>query len=262
MQLVWMALALASMPILLDLADHMLERSWTWYALVFPPLAWLAIREAQSGAPRAPAAWMFVLLGLVAQGWALASGQPRHGRLGVVLAVIGVLELQGRPSPRAWPLLVLCVPIPRALLVKAAEPVSSWIAHGVAQLDRWRGIPSIVRGAQIELPSGVLSIEPSDPGWQLGLLAFGLAWFGTQRARCSPMRSLGLSTVAGAVAVLLHMGATTVLLAMIDPLRAASARTARDVMAVALALFVAWLCFGRSGLGSRSPRPETLELSP
>jgi hypothetical protein len=108
----------------------------------------------------------------------------------------------------------------------------------------------------------MLVIEPSDPGWQVGLLVFGLFWFGARRRWRSVGLSLSLAALAGTAAVLVHGLATTVLLALVDPLRAPSLRTLRDVLAIAFALVAAWLFFGRPGPGSHRARPEPVELDP
>lgn len=228
----WIALLFAALPVLADLGRHLLSSSWAWYALVFPALAAITIRRTPPGPSRPGWALVVVAAGLAIQGWGIASGELRTGRIGVLLAVVGLLLLQGRASVRPLLLLALCIPVPRLVLLRLAEPPTHWIAQATAWSLQRQGTPALAHGSLVERGAGVVSFNEFDIGIQTAILAGGLAW-GAGLMRGWPTRRLcAASVLAGACGIALHVLLTALLLARADAVQVEEARRLRDVLAL------------------------------
>jgi len=235
----WIALAVATSPVLLDLADHVAAHSWAWYVVVFPPLFALSITRVEVTRPRPVLAIACLFVGLAVELVAIASGQLRSGRIAVLLCVLGMLWLEGRMRWRPTVLLVLCIPIPSFVLERLGESLLFLVAQPLAGTIRWTGSPALARAGHIDLPGESLLLVGSDLGWQTGLLAFGITWFVGLAAGRGSWPTLRAASVLGLLAQIVHIVATIGLLSMWVSAGWTTlelARSVRDVAAYSLTL--------------------------
>ncbi len=152
--LLWLVLAAALSPTLLDWGRHLVAEPEARYAALFVPLllhlAWL---RPSSEPRRALALWVVILAVLFAF-LAVGGGVTRLGRLAVPFAVLGMAAWLGRPGPAVAVLAFFAIPVPHALVDRVGKLLEF-------------------------LPQTSLVLEPADAG--LGLVAL-LAGFGYHAA--------------------------------------------------------------------------------
>lgn len=249
---VWVALAVATSPVLLDLVRHVAAHSWAWYVVVFPPLFALSIRRMEETRPRPALAIACIFVGLAIELVAIASGQLRIGRIAVLLCVLGTLWLDGRMRWRPTVILALCIPIPSFVLDRLGDNLLFIVTHPLAGMVRWTGSPALARAGHIELPGESLRLVGSDLGWQTGLLAFGLTWFAGLMADRPPWQTLRAACLVGLLAQVIHILATIGLLSMWASagwVTLETARVLRDLAAYSLTVGAVACMSGRHRKG-------------
>ena len=182
----WTGLAFAFAPTLADSFHHLVLQPWTRATLIFPVLALVAAR-AERPCTASRSGWVLILLGISIQLLAIGGGLVRVGRIGFVLAAIGLCRGAGWCSLPAALLLGFLLPLPHAVL----ELGSPWLEGGLAQVAAFfaAGLGfEVVPGRDVLTSAGAtLRLADHDGGLGLAVLFAGLAWFDWQR---SPRRSL------------------------------------------------------------------------
>ncbi len=254
----WLALLIASMPVIVDTLDHVRAHSWAWYAFAFPVCAVLAIREPEDRPHRPILAAGLIAFGLVLEVVAAAAGMLRFGRPGVLLAAAGILAADGRLDLRRFGILMLSIPVPHVVLERMSEPLLSLNTEALVLTLRVLGIPALGTALGVERPSGLVVFESSDAGWTSAILALGLAWFFCPRrghARASTVLGLGAAALVG---LAVHQFCTAVLFALVEPASVADVRVGRDVLCyVAIAIGSIGYWVPRTRIAGRSGVEET-----
>lgn len=180
--MLWIAVAAALSPSLVDLGAHVATNPWVRGTAVFPLLfAWCAFTDP---APSRPArdGLLLLLLGVAAVFISVGGGMPRVGRPGITLAVIGVARMTGRPSLPVALLAIWLVPFPTQFVEALAPGLEGLVARVAAALGNVAGIPAEADARRVTAlwfvtPSGPLHLFPGDGGLALAWTFAGLGWF-------------------------------------------------------------------------------------
>lgn len=190
--LLWVALAVALSPALLDWVLQVGTSPWARGAAVFPVLLlWSAYHDETPVRPFGDGfAWLAV--GLVMTLIGVGGGMPRVGRPGIALAVIGLARAIGFPStPRAL-LAAFAIPIPSQLLAVLAPGLEGAVASLVARAAGLAGVGAHVDATRMSAmrfvaPQGFLELFPGDGGLPLAWSFAGIGWFAAvQRGAAVP----------------------------------------------------------------------------
>lgn len=134
--LLWLALAAALSPTLLDFVEHAAQEPWARPFLLVGVLglasAWRNPRRAR---PR-PFGWLLVAAGVGFALLTVGGGMTRLGRPGLPLAIVGMALALGRPVLPIALLACWAVPPPKALLTALSpglESALAWAAVGVTR---------------------------------------------------------------------------------------------------------------------------------
>jgi hypothetical protein len=173
----WAGLLVAFSPTLLDLVRHMAESPWARYAALFPFLfARCALMEPERPTGHRDGL-LWLGLGLAVELSAILAGATRFGRVGLVLAAIGLCR---RFALASWPsllLLVLAVPIPSFVFhwVGPGAEKALWdvASGGVEAL----GLGIDFAGTRAFCGTQEFALEPFDSGVALVPLFAGLSWY-------------------------------------------------------------------------------------
>lgn len=252
--LLWLALAAALSPTLLDFVQHTAQEPWARPFLLVAALGLAAAWRDPRRAPRRPFGFLLVAAGV---GLALATvggGMTRLGRPGLPLALVGMALALGRPVLPIALLACWAVPPPKALLVMLSPGLESLLARAAVGITRsLGGTASFVKEGLI-LNGASLQLDAPDGGLPLAFAIGGLAWWsvahragglresGAAAVRLAPwglaaqagLLCLAIATLAaggageGARAVLDHGGWAAVAVALLVTTRR-TARTARAI---------------------------------
>lgn len=194
----WLGLALAFSPAILDLAAHWRDEAWARSSV----LALYFVARGSEGRPADPPrrlqGFAFLAAGLLVQMGALAAGPESLARVGLALGLLGLALLLGRPPLRLALLFLALVPVPFALQ-RALDPLLraplETAAAAVAS-----GLGPATEAAALGLSQGerFLRIHPPDLGLPLMALLAAAAWACASRLQVAPGRALGASIAAGA----------------------------------------------------------------
>lgn len=197
----WIGLVFAFAPALRTGLAGFEAQPWTRGTLVFLLLAWIAGRSSPA-TPRARSGWLLVLLGIGIELAAIGGGVARVGRLGFVVAAIGLSRATGGSSLPAALLLGFLLPLPHAVMALFSPQLESALAAMAA------GIASPF-GFEVEAGRGLLTargaiLRLSDPDGGLGLLVLfvGLVGFAGLRASIREPLRWSLLVLLGAGAAL------------------------------------------------------------
>lgn len=248
----WIVLLVASAPVLLDYAEHVLTHSWAWYALAFPACTIISVWQAEKRPSRTVPGILLMSFGIVWVVFGSASGILRLGRPGLVLAASGILAADGRLNFRRLVMMALAIPIPYGLLARIAKPLFFLNAEMLTRTLQASGVPALATLQGVERPGGVVIFGATDVGWTSAIFAFGLAWVLLERRGSSWGKTLigsGLGALAGFA---VHLLCTTALFALAEPSAIDDMRIWRDalsycVIAAGMAAFWAVRIRARSG---------------
>lgn len=190
--LLWVALAAALSPALIDWVRQVVTSPWARGAAVFPLLLlWSASRDETPARPaRDGFAWLVLGLALTVVG--IGGGMPRVGRPGIALAVIGLARALGFPGTPCVLLAAFAIPIPSQLLAALAPGLEGAVASLAARGASLAGIdahvdPLRTSALPFVTPAGALELFPGDGGLPLAWSFAGLGWFAAvQRGASAP----------------------------------------------------------------------------
>lgn len=196
----WAGLLVAFSPALLDLVRHMAEHPWARYALLFPFLfARCALAERESP-PEHRDGILWIGLGMGAELAGILTGTPGIGRVGLVLAAVGLCRRFGLASSASLILLAFIVPLPSAVFrwisPEAESILLSLAGGGLAGL----GIGLDIAGTRAAYGVEALVLARFDSGAALVPLLAGLSWYRSQmlasRARSAVARAVAAPLLA------------------------------------------------------------------
>ena len=192
----WLSLAIAFSPALLDLARHLIEFPWARYAMVFPLLFARCALRAERTRPIAAGTWA-IFAGLALEVGAAFAGSIRWARPGIAIAIIGMCLRLGLGTWRLWALMLFAVPAPNFLVELGAPGPATALARIAA--GGWRMLGVDVESSVRVL--GDLSLFPNEHWLAIAPLLAGLAWYeGLLRARPLP-RAIAASAACAALAI-------------------------------------------------------------
>lgn len=175
--IVWPGLLVAFSPVLLELAEHLIAHPWTRSALVFPWLSALAIRADRGRSESKPLIWACVVLGILIELVAVSGGILRVGRVGLVVAAMGIVCGAGWARPLTTLLLVWVLPLPSALMRLASPDLESAWGGTVAALVPGLALDAASSGPALVAGEHALRLVAPDGGLALGFGLAGLGWF-------------------------------------------------------------------------------------
>ena len=217
-------LLFAFSPSLVELLRHMLANPWARYAGLFPFLFARSVRARPGRPPLLGSGILWIGLGMAVELLGFLSGVPRFGRLGLVLAAVGLCRRLGRGAGSSWPLLVLAIPMPSVvfqLTSPGAEVALASIAGACLDSAGLAGGIEIAKGA-VHYGSQELVLERFDSGVALVPLLAGISWYGSVLRELPIRRALLRAFCAGVLAFPLQLVAIACALLSL-PLGAANA---------------------------------------
>ncbi|MDJ0788378.1 MAG: hypothetical protein QNK05_16345 [Myxococcota bacterium] len=189
--LIWLFLALAASPVLLDTASHLLVRPWAAYCLVFWVLFVREVLRTPAGyAPRA-SGWLLVAVAMSIELLLVRADWARWARPAVALAMAGAAI--GIGHPRGWKigLAFWTVPMPtlaaslaspqlERLYLKAAELLATPLGHTFLVTQPKTGI------TRLEVAAGSMDFVAADGGLYVATLLAGLGFYTALREGLEP----------------------------------------------------------------------------
>lgn len=189
----WLGLAIAFSPVLLDLLRHVVANPWARTALIFPLLAAVAARHDRRVGPLPRSrrlVWIALGLALALELVATAAGVVRLGRVGLFLGAAGLLVGAGWARPASGLVLLWAIPLPSLLLDLFSPGLESLMAGAVAlavpgvDFARIAGEPSWIG------PGARMRLWPTDGGLPMAFAMAGLGWFRGATIGRAPSRAL------------------------------------------------------------------------
>jgi hypothetical protein len=209
------ALLFAFLPVFVDLARHLSESPWALYSVLFPLLAarciWREpepVRAARRDAP------LWIVAGLLVLLAGHFMGAVRWGRVGAVLAAIGLCRRFGWGSWRSQALLLFAVPLPAAVL-RSTAPLSQQLLSLLQSGVGWLGVDV-----------APVSIGRAGSGLALLPLLAGLGWYGALRRQLPLGAALARILGAALLALPIQLLATALAAVAAQWIGAAAARSA------------------------------------
>lgn len=204
--LLWLALAAALSPTLLDFVRHVAVEPWARPFLLVGTLGLAAAWSDPRRAGRRPLGFLLVAAGVALALVTVGGGMTRLGRPGLPLAIVGMALALGRPVLPIALLACWAVPPPKALLTALSpglESALAWAAVGVTR--SLGGTASFVKD-DLLLNDASLLLDAPDGGLPLALALGGLAWWsvarhagGTRECAAAALRLAPWGLVAQAV---------------------------------------------------------------
>ncbi|MFK7897292.1 MAG: archaeosortase/exosortase family protein [Myxococcota bacterium] len=179
--LVWGGLIVAFSPVLSELVGHWLAHPWSRVSIIFPWLAWVAVREDQGRPGRAsrPIIWTCMLVALLTMLIAISGDAIRFGRIALAVGGAGMIAGAGWARLTASIVLAFSVPTPNALLKSVSPGLESALAKGVAAVVPGLQVETTVRTAHWVSEGERFLIDHTDTGIAMGVGLAGLGWFQT-----------------------------------------------------------------------------------
>lgn len=233
--LVWVALAVALSPVLMDLFDHAATRPWARSSLIFAPL-WIVAVWRERGRST-PTAWGHAALvaAVALELFAVRVDAVRLARPALPLALIGLCRAQGLASLRTAVLACWIVPLPNFLRGALSPQLETHLAALAAVPFRWAGSAVEVEAGRVALGEAGLALGSADAGLALVALLAGLGWYASLRSPGTCWRSLRAALLWGALGIPLQLLALQVALVVTSLGAPGGARTLLDHAWIAVA---------------------------
>jgi hypothetical protein len=202
-------LLFAFSPTLIDLFEHCTTHPWARASLIYPWLAWIGARHERGPITPARWGWLAVAIGLLTELAGIAGNFMRLGRMGLVLAAIGLCRGSGWASARVSLLLLWALPVPHVLIAGASPTLESCWGTAAAGMARLAGLPVEMVEDGLSMPGGTLGLHPIDGGIALAVLLAGLGWFRSLRCSQAPAPQLLQSLLFGISGFPIQIAAVT-----------------------------------------------------
>lgn len=179
--LVWVGLIAAFSPVLRELVHHLIEHPWARVSIIFPWLAWVAVRKdrGRPGQASRRIIWACMIAALVIEMIAISGDAIRFARIALAIGGAGMIAGAGWARLTASLVLAFSVPPPNALLKLFSPALENVFAKTVAAF-----VPSI-RFEAVGLrfhwltENAELLLEHTNGGLAMGIGLAGLGWFRT-----------------------------------------------------------------------------------
>lgn len=201
----WVALAIAFSPVLVDLSDHWVVQPWSRACLLFPGLVWLASRQDTVRPGPASWGWALVAAGIVLELLAIGGDVVRMGRVGLVAASIGLCFAGGWSSIRVALLLVWSIPLPASVLNFASPAPEKIVGELGARIVSLFGVGVERVGTRLEGGGSIIELLPADGGLQSAVTLAGLGWFSALLRPTAPLSIARTSILWGLSAFPIHV---------------------------------------------------------
>jgi hypothetical protein len=179
--LVWIGLIAAFSPVLRELAGHLVEHPWARVSLIFPWLAWVAVREDQgrSGRESRTIIWSCLLAALFIELIAISGDVIRFARIALAIGAAGMIAGAGWARLTASLVLVFSVPTPNAVLKLFSPWLETAFAKSAAALVPGVEFHVLGRTTRWVTENAELVIDHTQGGLAMGVGLAGLGWFRT-----------------------------------------------------------------------------------
>jgi hypothetical protein len=189
---VWIALAVAFLPVLAELVPHLTEARRGRSFLLAPLLLLLCARRGPSQAVAPHRDGLLLLLAAVAfQFIGIASHTALIGRLGLALAVVGMARWHGSPKLSVALLAFGAIPFPGTAIAYTTPWLESLWAGAATQFVQLLGGEIGVSGPLFRSSAGRLELMPPDGGLPLLRVLAELGWYSAVRHGLSGRALLG-----------------------------------------------------------------------
>ena len=207
---IWLCLLAAFSPVLFDLSVHLVEHPWARASLIFPWLGWVATRsraepqDAETSLEPSRALWIWIALALGIEGLAIAGDTIRLGRLGLLIAVLGLCHsFRWMRFPKLL-LLLWAIPIPASLMSFASPGLEDLWARGSAAMISGLAFELIHQVPTMSTAEGSLPLSAADGGLAMAFGFAGLGWFRGLTRIDEPQSPWIQSTLGAMAAVILQ----------------------------------------------------------
>ena len=179
--LVWGGLIAAFSPVLRELVQHWVDHPWARVSIIFPWLAWVAVRKDQGRPGKASRRiiWACLITALIIEMIAITGDTIRFARIALAIGGAGVIAGAGWARLTASIVLAFSVPPPNALLKIFSPGLENAFGKLVAAL-----VPTL-RFERVGLrfhwltENADLLLEHTHGGLAMGIGLAGLGWFQT-----------------------------------------------------------------------------------
>ena len=186
--LAWVGLGVAFSPILADLAGHLLIAPWPRYAMLFPILFLLAVRDDPGATSARRFGLALVGVGLAIELLAIMAGAVRFGRVGLGIAAFGLCRAFGHASPRVAALLLFAIPLPAAVMMSVSPALETALLALAAPVVMPVTPGLTIEGTTATASAGVtLVVGTFRSGLALAPLLVGLFWYASLGAMRGPV---------------------------------------------------------------------------
>ena len=201
MALLWLGLAVAFSPVLVNLVQHLEEEAWARYVLVFPFLLALCIAQ-DSSRPRASAlGYVALTVGILIELVAIVGSTMVWARPALPLAVIGLCGAFGLASTRTALLACWLIPVPHFVLRMLSPQLETGLLRPLTRLLSPLGAELRLEGSRVLATGFELEVFDFDGGLTLAALLVGLGWYAGLRRGCSLFGTVGRAVLWGALAL-------------------------------------------------------------
>jgi hypothetical protein len=188
--ILWIALAVALSPSLVELLHHWTAEPWSRGSAAFAVLGiGGGIADRRRARPRL-GGWLLVGAGLLVVVAAFAAGYGRLGRVGIPLAALGAAHALGRPSLAVAALACFLVPTPFGVTAAFQPTPETAVAALATSVARGLGAAWTQGGASVHTAGGSLRLTGPDLGLPLAQMLAGLGWCAAVAARDALPRGL------------------------------------------------------------------------
>ncbi len=179
--LVWIGLIAAFSPVLRGLVQHLIEHPWARVSIIFPWLAWVAVRKDQGrpGQESRRIIWACMIAALVIEMIAISGDTIRFARIALAVGGAGMIAGAGWARLTASIVLAFSVPPPNALLKLFSPMLENAFAKTVAALVPELRFEAVGLRFYWLTENADLLLEHTDGGLAMGIGLAGLGWFQT-----------------------------------------------------------------------------------
>lgn len=258
--LLWSGLAFAFAPTLGEAFRNLVQQPWTRATLVFPLLAYMAARAERPSEP-SRSGWALIGVGIVIQQIAISGEVDRAGKIGFILAAIGLCRWAGWCSLETASLLAFLIPLPHVVVAFGSPWLEGGLATGAALLARSLGFAVDYGSGALVSEGATLRLADRDGGLGLVVLLAGLAWFDwlcRPERRSGRLALLALTGIVAAGAIqLASLTGSAMMLAVRGEDSAGVVRAWLDripwLLAWTSGVALAWIHRRAEGTGARNP---------
>jgi len=214
--LLWLALAAAFSPVLVDLARNLASDPSAHPTALTPLLlAGCAWRGAGGPGRGSRDGLLWIALGAGLEGVGIAGGSWSLARLGLPVAVFGLARRLGRPAGAVAALAFWIVPVPHSIFAATTPGLEAFQLRLAGVLAGWVGVAPEIGGTVAIAGGQELQLFGSDGGAPLVAVLAQLGWAAALCRGASAARRVATCAAAGAAGLALQPFAIAIALVLL-----------------------------------------------